>query len=252
LPFYGLQAQGVDGRLPPLTTVEAMAAQYVEAIRAVDATGPYRLAGYSGGGVIAYEMAQQLRRAGAEVEAILMIDTLSPAAALRRVPLWEKLWLKRHWTLEFALDWPSRRKRAREMQRNYQVALEKLARGEPLPPELVDFHLFRNFTDAQAQYKPGPYDGKVILFKAQLAETLYLYAGPQLGWDEHVSGEIRVTEISGSHFTMMAEPGVSRLIEAFRVELLRLDEGLADVASTSEARGPSVRPVAPRGLSPVS
>jgi thioesterase domain-containing protein len=252
LPFYGLQAQGVDGRLPPLTTVEAMAAQYVEAIRAVDATGPYRLAGYSGGGVIAYEMAQQLRRAGAEVEAILMIDTLAPAAALRRVPLWQKLWLKRHWSLDFALDLPARRKRAWEMQRNYQAALEKLARGEPLPPELVEFHLFRNFTDAQAQYKPGPYDGKVILFKAQLAETLYLYAGPQLGWDEHVSGEIRVTEISGSHFTMMAEPGVSRLIEAFRAELLRLDEGLADMASTSEARGPSVRPVAPRGLSPVS
>jgi acyl transferase domain-containing protein/thioesterase domain-containing protein len=251
-PFYGLQAQGVDGRLPPLTSVEAMAAQYVEAIRTVDPTGPYRLAGYSGGGVIAYEMAQQLRRAGAEVEAILMIDTLSPSAALRRVPLWEKIWLKRHWTLEFALDWPSRRKRAREMQRNYQVALEKLARGEPLPPELVDFHLFRNFTDAQAQYKAEPYAGKVVLFKAELAETLYLYAGPQLGWDEYVNGEIRVTEIAGSHFTMMAEPGVSRLIEAVRTELQRLDEGLAAPATAGDSRGSGVRPVAPRGLSPVS
>ncbi|HEY1229340.1 MAG TPA: SDR family oxidoreductase, partial [Ramlibacter sp.] len=115
LPFYGLQAQGVDGRLPPLTTVEAMAAQYIEAIRTVDPTGPYRLAGYSGGGVIAYEMAQQLRRAGAQVESILMIDTLAPEAARRRVPLLQKLWLKRHWTLDFALDWPSRRRRSREM-----------------------------------------------------------------------------------------------------------------------------------------
>ncbi|MGZ5846836.1 MAG: KR domain-containing protein, partial [Ramlibacter sp.] len=250
-PFYGLQAQGVDGRLPPLTSVEAMATQYVEAIRAVDPTGPYRLAGYSGGGVIAYEMAQQLRRGGAEVEAILMIDTLAPEAAKRRVPLLQKLWLKRHWTLDFALDWPARRRRAREMQRNYQVALEKLARGEPLPPELVDFHLYRNFTDAQAQYKPQPYDGQVVLFKAELAETLYLYAGRELGWRDHVASPIRVTEIGGSHFTMMAEPGITELIEAFRRELARLDLG-EDGSASAEARSGGLRPAAPRGLSPVA
>ncbi|HEY1226360.1 MAG TPA: hypothetical protein VGF26_03480, partial [Ramlibacter sp.] len=130
--------------------------------------------------------------------------------------------------------------------------LEKLARGEPLPPELVDFHLFRNFTDAQAQYKPQPYDGRVVLFKAQLAETAYLFAGQKLGWDEHVSGEIRVTEIGGSHFTMMSEPGVSELIEAIRVELARLDDGQTSAAGASEPRSGTVRPVAPRGLSPVS
>ena len=39
-PFYGLQAQGVDGRLPPLNSIEEMAAQYVEAIRTVASQGP--------------------------------------------------------------------------------------------------------------------------------------------------------------------------------------------------------------------
>ncbi|TFZ03968.1 type I polyketide synthase [Ramlibacter humi] len=248
-PFYGLQAQGVDGRLPPLTSIDAMAAQYVEAIRGVDADGPYRLAGYSGGGVIAYEIAQQLRRAGAQVETILMIDTLAPAAAMRKIPLLQKIWLKRHWTLDFALDWPTRRKRSRDMQHSYQLALEKLARGEPLPPELVDFHLFRNFTDAQTQYKPEPYDGEVVLFKAALAETLYLYAGETLGWNEVVSGPIRVTEIGGSHFSMMAEPGVSEVIEAFRKELARLD-GEEPEAGKSPADGAGLRGV--RGLSPVA
>jgi acyl transferase domain-containing protein/thioesterase domain-containing protein len=246
-PFYGLQAQGVDGRLPPLGTVEEMAAQYVEAIRSVDAKGPYRLAGYSAGGVIAYEMAQQLRRAGREVETIMMIDTLSPVAANQRVPMLQKLWLRRHWTLDFWLDWPTRRRKGREMQRQYQVALEKLARGEPLTPELVDFHLFRNFTDAQARYRPQPYDGEVVLFKARLAETLYLYAGPALGWDRFVTGEIRVTDIGGSHFTMMAEPGVTEVIEAFRSELARLDGRLA----SAKAADSSLRTV-PRGLSPVT
>ncbi len=248
-PFYGLQAQGVDGRLPPLKTVEEMAAQYVEAIRTVDPVGPYRLAGYSAGGVIAYEMAQQLRADGAQVESIMMIDTLEPTAANRKVPLLEKIWLKRHWTLEFALDWPNRRRRGREMQRNYQLALEKLARGEPLPPELVDFHLFRNFTDAQAQYRPQPYEGEVVLFKAELAETIYLYAGPTLGWDRFVAPPIRVTEIGGSHFSMMAEPGVSELIEAFRRELARLDG--EEVAGPAKAPAGGARSL-PRGLSPVA
>jgi len=222
-PFYGLQAQGVDGRLAPLTSVEAMAAQYIEAIRTVDPTGPYRLAGYSGGGVIAYEMAQQLRREGLRVETIVMMDTLAPEAARRKVPMLQKLWLKRHWTLDFMLDWPNRRRRGREMQRQYQVALEKLSRGESLPPELADFHLFRTFTDAQERYQPQPYDGDIVLLRAELAETVYLYAGPQLGWNESVSGAIRVTEIGGSHFSMMAEPGISEVIEAFRRELARLD-----------------------------
>jgi len=250
-PFYGLQAQGVDGRLPPLSTIEAMAAQYVEAIRTVDPSGPYRLAGYSGGGVIAYEMAQQLVRSGAQVETILMIDTLSPSAAVRKVPLLQKLWLKRHWSLAFALDWPSRRRRARVMQRSYQLALEQLARGEPLPPELVDFHLFRNFTDAQAQYRVQPYDGEVVLFKAAQAETLYLYAGPWLGWDEHVTGEIRLTEIAGSHFSMMSEPGVSEVIEAFRCELARLDGEEPAEPSSGSVRSKS-RTMPARGLSPAA
>ncbi len=250
-PFYGLQAQGVDGRLPPLSTVEAMAAQYVEAIRTVDANGPYRLAGYSGGGVIAYEMAQQLLRSGAQVETILMIDTLSPSAATRKVPLLQKIWLKRHWTLDFALDWPSRRRRARVMERSYQLALEKLARGEPLPPELVDFHLFRNFTDAQEQYRPQPYEGEVVLFKAAQAETLYLYAGPWLGWEEHVASEIRLTEIAGSHFSMMSEPGVSEVIEAIRRELARLD-GEEPTGQSSGSGRDTPRKVPARGLSPVA
>jgi acyl transferase domain-containing protein/thioesterase domain-containing protein/acyl carrier protein len=227
-PFYGLQAQGVDGKLPPLTSVEAMASQYVEAIRTVDATGPYRLAGYSAGGVIAYEMAQQLRRTGAEVEFVGMIDTLSPVAANRKVPPWEKIWLMRHWSMQFLREWPARRRRGRLMEENYALALEKLARGEQLPPELVDFHLFKNFVAAQAKYQPPAYDGRVVIFKAAEAENLYLSAGPTLGWDAHVGSGVRIRQIAGSHFTMMAEPGVSELIEAVRSELALLDEPSAE------------------------
>jgi acyl transferase domain-containing protein/thioesterase domain-containing protein len=223
LPFYGLQAQGVDGRLPPLTSIEDMAAQYVEAVRTVDPLGPYRLAGYSAGGVIALEMAQRLKSSGAEVEFLGMIDTLSPVAARRPMSLPQRLWMVRHWSLKFALDWPKRRLRDRQVDAAYALALEKLARGEPLPPELVEFHLFRNFMAAQARYEPKRYEGSIALFKATRADTLYLRAGAMLGWQDYIRDAIRVTNIAGSHFTMMAEPGVSELVDAFRKELGMLD-----------------------------
>jgi acyl transferase domain-containing protein/thioesterase domain-containing protein len=218
-PFYGLQAQGVDGRMQPLTSIEDMAAQYVEAVRSVDPQGPYQLAGYSAGGVIAIEMAQRLKQGGADVSLLAMIDTLAPLAARRKLSPWEKLWLMRHWSLRFLLDRSSRRRKGREGQALYAQALERLARGEPLPPELVEHHLFRNFVDAQSRYTPPPYDGDIVLFRAMQAETQYLAAGATLGWNEHVRGAIRVVEVTGSHFTMMSEPGVSQLIEGLSVAL---------------------------------
>ena len=223
LPFYGLQAQGVDGRLPPLNSIEEMASQYVEAVRTVAPQGPYRLAGYSAGGVIALDMAQQFKKDGAAVELLAMIDTLSPGAARRKVSYLKKLWLMRQWSLQFALEWPGRRRKGKQADATYALALERLARGEPLPPELVEFHLFRSFVAAQERYQPAPYDGDMVLFKATQADTQYLGAGDRLGWDEHIGGEIRVTTIAGSHFSMMAEPGVSELIAAFKKELDRLD-----------------------------
>jgi acyl transferase domain-containing protein/thioesterase domain-containing protein/acyl carrier protein len=234
-PFYGLQAQGVDGRLPPLTSIEAMAAQYVEAIRTVDPHGPYRLAGYSAGGVIALEMAQQLTKAGARVSLLAMIDTLSPTAARRKVSYFKKILLMRHWSLQFAMEWPGRRRRGKLLRVNYAIALEKLARGEPLPPELVDFHLFNTFVAAQALYTPEPYNGSLTLFRASQGEMQYLDAGQSLGWNEYIRGPIQVNEINGSHFSMMAEPGVSELIEGFRNALA--GHGERDFASALSATG---------------
>jgi thioesterase domain-containing protein/aryl carrier-like protein len=83
-PVYGLQSQGLDGQTPPLTTVEAMAAHYITEIKRVQPTGAYHLVGYSAGGAIAWEMGQQLRRAGETVAHLLIIDTPPKTAAPER------------------------------------------------------------------------------------------------------------------------------------------------------------------------
>jgi acyl transferase domain-containing protein/thioesterase domain-containing protein len=222
--FYGLQAQGVDGRLPLLPTIEAMAAQYVAAIRTVEPAGPYRLVGYSGGGVIALEMARQLRQSGAEVGLLAMIDTLAPAAARLKISPLKKIWLMRHWSLDFALGWRERRRHTQAGQANHALALQQRARGEPLAPELASALLYSHFVDVQARYEPQPYDGPMLLCRARQGYTPYLNAGPCLGWQAHVQGELRVVEIDGSHVSMLSGPGLTQLVQGLREEMQRADE----------------------------
>lgn len=62
----------------PLATVEALAAHYVSLLRTVQPTGPYHIGGHSFGGLVAFEMAQQLVSAGEQVAALILMDTLAP------------------------------------------------------------------------------------------------------------------------------------------------------------------------------
>jgi thioesterase domain-containing protein/non-ribosomal peptide synthetase component F len=76
-PFYGLQAQGLDGERPCLTTIEEMASLYVNEIRRIQPHGPYHLGGYCMGGTVAYEMAQQLKAQGEKVALLALFDTMN-------------------------------------------------------------------------------------------------------------------------------------------------------------------------------
>jgi thioesterase domain-containing protein len=79
-PFYALQARGLDGVSEPLRSIEAMASRYLEETTRICADGPRLLAGYSMGGVVAYEMAQQLAARGRRLDALVLIDTGAPLA----------------------------------------------------------------------------------------------------------------------------------------------------------------------------
>ncbi|MCK2220946.1 condensation domain-containing protein [Actinomadura sp. ATCC 31491] len=74
-PVYGLQAHGLARPEPLPRTLEEMAARYLDAVRAVRPEGPYRLLGWSFGGVVAHAMAARLRRDGQEVELLAMLDS---------------------------------------------------------------------------------------------------------------------------------------------------------------------------------
>jgi amino acid adenylation domain-containing protein len=83
-PVYGFQAVGFATDEAPLATVEEMAAVYVGALLSFQPRGPYQLAGSSLGGLIAFEMARQLRSQGREVAFLALLDSPDPARFLRQ------------------------------------------------------------------------------------------------------------------------------------------------------------------------
>ncbi len=78
--FYGLQARGLDDSDRPFRSIARMAEHYIAEVRSVQAHGPYVLVGSCTGGVVAYEMTQQLRALGEEV-ALILVESWHPASA---------------------------------------------------------------------------------------------------------------------------------------------------------------------------
>ena len=77
-PLYGLEPLGLDGRAHPHTSVEAAAAYQLQALRQQQPNGPYYLLGHSFGGLVAFEIAQQLYRSGEAIGVLIIIDTAAP------------------------------------------------------------------------------------------------------------------------------------------------------------------------------
>ncbi|WP_144212011.1 non-ribosomal peptide synthetase, partial [Flavobacterium anhuiense] len=74
-PVYAFQSPGLNGKSPISDSIEEMAFTFVEEMQKVDPYGPYRLGGYSFGGIVAYEMAVQLQNKGFDVEELLIFDS---------------------------------------------------------------------------------------------------------------------------------------------------------------------------------
>jgi thioesterase domain-containing protein len=209
--FYGLQAQGVDGT-PPLRTIEEMAALYVPAIQNVQPKGPYLLGGYSGGGVVAYEMAQLLRRAGHEIGLVVLLDTFR--AGIKPAPTSGSY----HWSrlMKEGPRYLGRRVKARLTRRVDEFSTELkirfyMSQGQPLPFELRDLQMTRAFLEAADGYKPEPYDGPVILYRASKIAPGMGHAGPKLGWDD-LTPNLTIVEVPGDHDTLVYEPNVTVMI----------------------------------------
>lgn len=213
-PFFGLQAQGVDGKLPPLESVEQMAEIYIDAVKTVQPEGPYLLGGYSGGGVVALDMARQLSRSGDEIGLLVFLDTFAPRLPKRSYTAGEKF---RHlWDLGIRGWVRLRLDIEAERYKRFQV-WNNLRKSNPVPLQLRETYLMNTFVKAQAKYDPkAPYLGPIQLLTAERVNVIHEHVAHDLGWSNMAVGEITVHRVPGGHDDLVLEPNVNVLVDHMR------------------------------------
>lgn len=232
-PFYGLQALGVDGVSQPHGSVEEMAEAYLAEIRVRQPEGPYLLGGYSGGGIVAFEIARRLTAVGQPVGLLAFIDTFLPEHAMPDT-LATRLKRVRREGLGYVKGVLSRKVRAAKVAREDRALADHLARGEAVPIHLRELHLWRSFERAQGSYVLKPWDGQALLFRAELADPFFGGGGLTYGWERYVRGGVDVIVTPGTHSTLLIGPNADLVVRA----LNRAIEG-AGHARPSHGAGPS-------------
>ncbi len=198
-PFYALQPQGLDGKRECLTTVPEMAERYLQEIRKVQPLGPYRIGGYSFGGLVAYEMAQMLEAQGEQVALLALFDSYpmkgasgSPIRNLMGVPLKQRL--------TFVI----------KKGTFVVMTLRKRIELRLLPRALRNVR--RACSRAADQYDVQPYAGSITLFRVR-EKSVDSLNDPYAVWWKMSARGVDLREISGDHLSLLKEPQVRFLAE---------------------------------------
>lgn len=224
-PFYGLQSLGLDGKQAPLTCIEEMAACYLKEMRKAQPHGPYMIGGRSFGGIVAFEMACQLRAQGQEVNLLALLDTY-PVNYFRREPGSNSLnhravrYARRMWCHVQNLGQLSLREKFVYAGNKCQYIPAKTRRivmdrvfglykriARPLPQVLRSIEQM-NYS-AMRDYVPQVYPGTVTLFLAS-GDMTASYDLKE-GWQALAAGGVEIHEIDGDHINIIKEPFVGQL-----------------------------------------
>nr|QEO74583.1 condensation domain-containing protein [uncultured bacterium] len=207
-PFYGVQALGADDdRHEPHTSLQEMAATYIDAVRSVQPQGPYRLGGWSLGGMIAYEMARQLEAAGEAVALLALVEPGLPPPHAPRDAI--SALAKRIDAL--AAEARSRPADARDLAA-LRDDMSRLLMEFGAPPEFAEVGLdqlrrYAKVFDAQMaaglSYTPRPYRGRVLLLVSEQALRRHPDVPDQ--WRPYV-GQVDVAPVRGDHWSLMLSP----------------------------------------------
>jgi aspartate racemase len=207
---YGLAAHARDGVAVLPARLEDLATQYIREMRALQPEGPYHLIGLSFGGVVAFEMAQQLYAQGQEVALLALFDSLISITA-HRLPL--TTILSNLFTLGPATVLDRVKFRAGQLK-------DKLNRGR-YEPHI--HHPWGVQLDLANAYIPRIYPGKVVLFKAaNPAPTVFhRFDPPESGWQKWAAGGCEIHKVSGGHVELLEEPNVAQ-VASILIQLLHI------------------------------
>ncbi|MCB0155793.1 MAG: amino acid adenylation domain-containing protein [Anaerolineae bacterium] len=206
-PIYGLQ----DGPDNP-TGIKALATRFVQEIRVIQPHGPYRLAGICFGGVIAFEMAQQLQSQHQDIEVLALIEPSPPPISS----------LKSYLDLAYNLT-------TRTLKR-FSHHVDNFAQRDSVEQRAYlgwKRKLIGNMW-ARANYTVSPYSGPIALFvtKETLAQA---HVNRSLEWRELAGGKVEVVEIPGTHNMITGADGTEISEPTMRALAERLGSRLNDL-----------------------
>ncbi len=212
-PFYGLQARGLYGDAPPHATFPEAAADYITEMRSVQPHGPYMIGGFSGGGLIAWEIARQLEAAGETVAIVVLLDTPIPMRPhlSRADKALIKLAELRAKGPRYLLDWARARLEWERAKRNPQTIT-------PTDAQFDNAAIEAAFRAALPVYDMQPRSGATVLFRPPLDRHWRVTQGrwvsrakefvlPDNDLTRFAPG-LQVIEVPGDHDSMVLEPNV--------------------------------------------
>lgn len=225
-PVYGLDywlaTQTQEWNEDHPTRLEDLATHYIAEMRTIQPQGPYFMAGLSFGGILAYEMAQQLHAQGEKVGLLVLFDTASP---LLPISTFAPSSLKNHLAnlakigLKEKLDYILERVNSKIKEKtpawltdNYLNIVSKFysMMGFPIPYSLHHALILAANEKIAREYRPRNYPGEVTLFRASEKIVKY-YGSDDLGWSSLAKKGVEIHEVPGAHLSIFEEPHVKVL-----------------------------------------
>jgi non-ribosomal peptide synthetase component F/thioesterase domain-containing protein/acyl carrier protein len=243
-PVYGIQAPLLTELGDRCSPLEELAAEYLQAMREVQPAGPYSFGGYSYGSIVAFEMAQQLKRSGEPLGLLAMLDGPSPLVARkgeRRSDVVMMAGLARSTARQSGAELSLPHEELQALPPNEALAhiLAELHKAS-LVPTGVDLawvqralHGVRLREEALQRYEPEPYDGTITLFRSTETEIESARAWREIGvdvedrtrgWDELSTRPVEVRYVPGYHATILTLPNVRILAASLKECLNRINE----------------------------
>ncbi|MEQ8690657.1 MAG: alpha/beta fold hydrolase, partial [Pseudomonadales bacterium] len=221
-PFYALQARGLYGDSVPHESFEEMATDYITEIRQVQPEGPYLLGGYSGGGLVAYEIARQMLEVGEEVLHVIMLDT--PAPSFPHFSLVDKANMILQGIRKDGLGYLNEKVQTRLKWEREQRELANTTDDDPM--SFQSQNIGAAFMRALRKYNTPCVNVAVTVLRPKLNIHYHLSGGrmvdddrnyvfPDNGWGPFVE-RLQIIEIPGNHDNMVLEPNVRVLVSEIR------------------------------------
>ncbi len=218
-PLYGLQAIGLNRVDTPLECAYLMANHYVKLILEKQPEGPYQLAGYSVGGLIAYEIASRLRAMNKEVSTLILFDTYP--ARKHRISGYDHIGLKyifQSWgnlLLDPDVAFAERIEVVQDMykvQKDFfgmlsgHLGYRKRLAANPIidRTDPVAENILRATWKAGRNYRQKPYDGKVVFIRAKDNAAKHL-SNSDFGWKKYLTSDFQLYEVEGDHFSLFKD-----------------------------------------------